>query len=296
MLEKSHYYPGQTSQEEIVLFVRKSKIAYLNHQIIIFFLAIIPWVVPWVIDILSRGAFDMFAFYTGDSKGIAIPFLSAWYLFIMGYFLTTWTDVYLDVLIITKENLVHVRQEGLFNRSVSEQNLLKVQDVQARIVGLLGNFFKVGSIAVETAGELPNFKMTNIENPLAVANTIMRLSNELLDNSKTKDGINFIKDNSSTTQKDELPLIKISKQDKNNNCQSEIITVKKSKPLSQNSDKSQLSKKVNIISSSSKPEELKIESSWIDNNTQTANTKESVSKQKSDYLDGELKEGEDLEL
>lgn len=315
MLEKSHYYPGQTSQEEIVLFIRKNKIAYLKDALIILGLIILPWIIPLFILLITNSSFDFFSFYTGDSKTIAVCFLSAWYLFIMGYFLTTWADMYLDVVIITRENLVYIRQDGLFSRSVSEQSLIKVQDVYAKTSGILGQMFKVGTVIVETAGELPNFKIDSIDNPLSVANTIIRLSNELIERKPINgDGINlFSKEDEKEKKDNNLPLIKIKQQHKsdsffgNKKQFSEVITVQKPQKKEKKLENQKL-KQVNIISSRPKTKNFEIETSWIDNSTNDKaknkiflDQKENIDDDKNinskkDYIDGELKEGEDLKL
>ncbi len=98
----------------------------------------------------------------------------------LAIFLVAWIDFYLDSTIVTEKRLVDVHQNGLFNHRVSEQSLLKVQDVTVRIRGLWQTFFQYGTVYVETAGEAPNFEMNNLPHPHHVANTITEFHNRLL--------------------------------------------------------------------------------------------------------------------
>jgi hypothetical protein len=173
MLEKTTYYPGQKSNEEIVLFIRRHWLGYIRWILLIVLMITLPTVV--MIILLQNESIA----YTPSNKHYFIVGISSYLYFIMAIFLTTWTDWYLDVTIVTKDHLINIKQSDLFNRSVSEQNLLRVQDVSSNMVGISQTYFRYGTVYVETAGEQPNFKMENIPKPHVVASTIMRLHEEL---------------------------------------------------------------------------------------------------------------------
>ncbi len=174
MLEKSSYYPGQQSKEEIVLFIRQHKFAYVKWAIILLSLLILPPIAFFLavnnkIIELNSGNYDYF-----------ILIASAYLLFLLALFLTTWIEYYLNVAILTRTHLIHIRQSELFTRSVSEQSLLRVQDVSSTLKGFFSNLLKFGDVYVETAGEEPNFILTNVANPNAVAKVIMEIHEELV--------------------------------------------------------------------------------------------------------------------
>lgn len=173
MLEKSRYYPGQQSQEEIVLFIRRHLFSYAKWIAIFLLLLIIPALIMSVE--IGNGVIIIDDY----SRDYFIIGLSAYLLFVMALFLTTWIEYYLNVTIVTKTHLIHIRQSELFTRSVSEQSLLRVQDVSSKVNGFFGNFLKFGSVYVETAGEEPNFILVDIPKPNAVANIIMEIHEEL---------------------------------------------------------------------------------------------------------------------
>lgn len=174
MLEKSSYYPGQQSKEEIVLFIRQHKFAYVKWSIILLSLLILPPLAFFVaVDI---GIIEL----NNDNYDYFILLASAYLLFLMALFLTTWIEYYLNVAILTRTHLIHIRQNELFTRSVSEQSLLRVQDVSSTIKGFFSNLLKFGNVYVETAGEEPNFILTNVANPNAVAKVIMEIHEELV--------------------------------------------------------------------------------------------------------------------
>jgi len=135
-----------------------------------------------ILTLYYQGSWGGIFYYSVTSKYFIITFLSAYYLFTIAFFFTTWIEWYLDVTIVTKGHLINIRQDELFSRKVAEQSLLRVQDVSSKINGFFESIFHFGTVFVETAGEQPNFKMINIPNPTVVASTILKLHEELVEN------------------------------------------------------------------------------------------------------------------
>jgi len=209
MLEKTSFYPGQNSNEEIVLFIRSHWFAYLGWAAVVFIMTVMPVIVIGIL--IFYGAWNDIYNYNISSKFFIVTFLGAYYLFTLALFLTTWVDWYLDVTIITKGHLVIIRQDELFNRKVAEQSLLRVQDVSSQTNGIFESFFHFGTVYVETAGEQPNFKMTNIPNPTVVANTIIKLHEELAESGGEEIfegvGMDKIKHSQSRSEKQNIQLL-----------------------------------------------------------------------------------------
>lgn len=180
MLEKASFYPGQDSKEEIVLFIHRHWFSYVRWVITIFLMTIMPLAI--ILTLYYQGSWGGIFYYSVSSKYFIITFLSAYYLFTIAFFFTTWIEWYLDVTIVTKGHLINIRQDELFSRKVAEQSLLRVQDVSSKINGFFESIFHFGTVFVETAGEQPNFKMINIPNPTVVASTILKLHEELVEN------------------------------------------------------------------------------------------------------------------
>jgi hypothetical protein len=76
-------------------------------------------------------------------------------------------------IILTNRHLVQITQTSLFNRTVSELSLERVQDVSVRTAGLLPTLLHYGDILIETAGEQPNFTFKQLPHPHHLARTLM---------------------------------------------------------------------------------------------------------------------------
>jgi uncharacterized membrane protein YdbT with pleckstrin-like domain len=95
--------------------------------------------------------------------------LIAW--LIAFYILTMYT---LDVWILTDRRIIDATQQGLFNRTISELHLSRVQDASVHIIGLLPTVFGYGDLLIQTAGAEEHFKFYEIAHPELVKDAIMR--------------------------------------------------------------------------------------------------------------------------
>lgn len=175
------YFPGQEEDEKIVIFVRRHWVTFLPSVIITLIMSLVPFI--------SIIALNYFTDTTEYRDYIALA-LSAYLLFVATVFFVSWLDYYFDVIIITDERLVHIEQRALFNRQISELNLLRVQNVSTDIKGILPTFFDFGCLIVETAGETgihdvaneesSNFTMENLPHPNQLAKTILHMHEEMI--------------------------------------------------------------------------------------------------------------------
>jgi len=78
-----------------------------------------------------------------------------------------------NVLVITNENLIQVRQFSLFSRQTSQLNLANIHDVSADQEGILAYTFGFGTLTVETAGEAANFIFKTAKDPNTAARMII---------------------------------------------------------------------------------------------------------------------------
>lgn len=176
MLARGHYYPEQAgAAEPVVLFIRRHWFSFASWMVLITVMAVSPIV---LVSLITSGTTIFVTSLT--ARTLLVLALSAYYLFTLAVFLVAWIDYYLDTTIVTRRRLVDIHQNGLFNHRVSEQSLLRVQDVSVRIQGPFQTFFQFGSVYVETAGEAPNFMMRNLPHPHHVANIILELHNRLV--------------------------------------------------------------------------------------------------------------------
>lgn len=104
--------------------------------------------------------------------------VSAYYLIVWVFFGMTWTNYYLDVWVITNERLIALEQRGLFNRSVLELKLSRVQDVTANVKGMLHTLFDYGDVRVQTAGEGPDFVFAQVTRPYQLVEKVVHLADD----------------------------------------------------------------------------------------------------------------------
>lgn len=180
MLKPGSYFTEQTRDEKVVMFVRRHWLSFLNWVIILIIMFFIPPITFYSnrLDLINT----LKSSYT--SLGYFVIITACYYLFVLALFLTSWMNYYLDVTIVTSNHLVDIRQFGLFNRRVAEQSLMRVQDVSSRMKGFLQTLARYGTVYVETAADSPNFEMNNIPRPYKVANTIMELHEEMVKSGK----------------------------------------------------------------------------------------------------------------
>lgn len=175
MLKHGNYFSEQAREEKVVLFLRRHWFSFCYWIIII----LILFLGPLLLYLFLGNVFSNLISLQMGSAYLIVG-LACYYLFILALFLTAWMNYYLNVIIITKARLVDIKQIGLFNRKVSEQSLLRVQDVSSRMTGFFQTLLLFGTVYVETAGESPNFTMPNVPKPYKVSNTIMKLHEDLI--------------------------------------------------------------------------------------------------------------------
>ncbi len=83
-------------------------------------------------------------------------------------------------LIVTDRNITQILQYGLFNRKVSQLNMVNVEDVTSVQSGFLSTMLGYGELNIETAGEQSNFKFTFCPNPGYYAKIILNAREQIL--------------------------------------------------------------------------------------------------------------------
>lgn len=97
------------------------------------------------------------------------------YLFWWLLFYYAFLDYYLDVWIVTNYRVIGVEQRGLFNRTVAEYKLFRIQDVMAEQKGIFSTVVDYGNVHIQTAGEQQIVEFKQIPNPNHVARELIRL-------------------------------------------------------------------------------------------------------------------------
>lgn len=161
-------FPGQETDEQVYIFVRRYPLAFLPAFALILL-------------IITLGLTMIFFIGINDfiSWNIRLLLGSAFLLFMMFFTLIEFIDFYFDLNIVTDRRIVDIDQHRLFNRGVSELLLEDVQDVEARTKGFLATLFDFGDVYIQTAGAKPNFTFNAVRHPNEIGAIILDLSDQV---------------------------------------------------------------------------------------------------------------------
>lgn len=163
-------FPGKSPNEKVLLVLRRHWFLVFQRIVAFAAAAFIPGVLLTVATYLGHP----FVFQpTSLTSVLGVLGLALYELFVWSFFYVAWLDYELDVFIITDQRIVNITQNGLFNRSISEQQLFRVQDVTSETKGVLPTLLRYGTVYVQTAGEQEHFIFRNIPNPDSVAKVIL---------------------------------------------------------------------------------------------------------------------------
>ena len=153
--------------------MRRHPVTFIPATLGFVLLLAVPAVLYWLIGRLFP------AFLEG---AISFPILvlmgSLFYLSVILFFFTYFITFYLDLLVVTNDRLLHIEQEGLFARTISELDLYRIQDITSEVKGIFPSVFNYGDLLIQTAGAVEEFKITNIPHPEALRQTILDLAEE----------------------------------------------------------------------------------------------------------------------
>ncbi|MDO8560910.1 MAG: PH domain-containing protein [bacterium] len=133
--------------ERVLMIVRRHWFALARPTAFLFFLLIMPSLVFGFAGATAE------KFVQPELQPVVNFIFSLYVLGILLYGFILWADYYLDVWIITSKRLIDIQQKGLFNRSVSELGMDKVQDVTIKINGFVQTMLKFGNLEVQTASQ-----------------------------------------------------------------------------------------------------------------------------------------------
>ena len=166
-----HHLPGSDLQEKTILVYRRHLITLLPLLITAIVLVALP---PGAYTAINYFRPDIFA----EQPNFVLFLLGASVFFIVGWLFLyqSFIDYWLDAFILSDKRILDIDQKGLFNRTVSELRLYRIQDVTAEIKGMLHTFLDYGEITVQTAGEQERFHFKDIPHPNTVAKQILEWS------------------------------------------------------------------------------------------------------------------------
>jgi len=166
------YFESQLPDERVILLIRRHFLAILPYVVTAGLFYLLGLILVFVLPALFP------AVVSGFSYNIYILAVSVLFLFTTSFLFHNWTLHYLHVAILTDDHFVEVSQAGMFSRKVSQMSLDKVQDVSASQKGVVDTMFDIGTVDVQTAGELPNFLIEHVPDPSGIAQQVMKIEEE----------------------------------------------------------------------------------------------------------------------
>jgi len=169
---KLDHLPHKQRDEEIIFLLRRDHIILFRMILWYCFLLLLPLIIKfWAINYLPLTSTE-----PGEITAIALNLLTfLFYLFTLLFFYRSWLDYYLDAWVVTNHRILSVELQGLFNRTVSEHKLFRIQDVTTEQVGFLAHFFHYGNVHVQTAAAKQRFVFEEVSEPEKVAQRIVQL-------------------------------------------------------------------------------------------------------------------------
>ena len=166
---KKFHFDGQKNGEEVILVIHRHWFNIMEQMLLIFFMLFFMFsgavYLPTLFAALRNPLMNSFFFFLEN----------VFAMFIWIFFFLIWIDYYFDVWIITNLRIVNIEQKGLFNRSVSEMDYSKVQDVTTEVIGIIPTFFNYGDVFIQTAAETERFMFRKVPEPYEIKDLIMRL-------------------------------------------------------------------------------------------------------------------------
>lgn len=163
------HFAGQKTNEQIILMVRRHWFNILE-QFFLVFLMLALLIGSWLVLPI------FFPAVMTSPLSVLFDFLRNLFgMFLWITFFIIWVDYYFDVWIITNKRVVNIEQKGLFNRQVSELDLIRIQDVTTEVTGVIPTILNYGDVFIQTAGENPRFIFRQVSDPYGIKDTLMNL-------------------------------------------------------------------------------------------------------------------------
>lgn len=161
-------FETQQADEHVILFLRQHLIINVPWVIIAILLLIAPTILFPMILVNLKLPFVIPIAYI-------IVLTLFWYLATVGFILMSFLRWFFNIYIVTNERVVDIDFIHLLYKEFSEARLEKVQDLSYKTGGIFAAFFNFGDVAIQTAGELPNFEFDAVPRPERVIATISEL-------------------------------------------------------------------------------------------------------------------------
>lgn len=182
MLSKNRV-SNQQRGEEIIFHLRRHWFIFFKIFLLFFILALIPLALYYFLTT------NLPVLFAGEIwPAILLVLTLIYYLAMLVFAFTAWTETYLDVWTITTYRIINREQNGLFNRVVSELELYRIQDVTAEQKGFFATIFHYGDVYIQSAGTKERFVFEQIPDPYRIAKVIQKLDEKAKEEQNSRFG------------------------------------------------------------------------------------------------------------
>ncbi len=151
------------SDERVILYVRKHWIFLVLDVAKVIILFLIPAVLIWLLQFV--GFVPTFPIFGVSFYSLTDIIIYAWGIFCWLMIAEKFTDYALDFWVVTDKRIVESELVKLFDRQLSTLELQDIEDITIRNEGFFANYFGYGSLEVQTAGAVNEFRAPQIAHP-----------------------------------------------------------------------------------------------------------------------------------
>jgi len=166
-----YHLPHPMPGEKVIRIIHRDVFIALKRVGLFALLLALPVVVLLMINDILPSTDDF-----GIVTIIILLSLSVYLLFIWLLFFFSIIDYILDIWVITDKRIIDVQQNGFFSRVISEQMVVKIQDITSDTHGFWPTVWKYGNLTVQTAAEQNKFYFEEISDPEEVRDLLIRLA------------------------------------------------------------------------------------------------------------------------
>lgn len=166
---------GQDKDEFIFLFLRESRVSLFFNFLLVLFLALIVFFIPFILNIVQKNLFDIginFEEFIGSKFWVAFIFI--WMSYTVSQFFNITLRWFYNINILTNKRFLDLDVVSLFQNNVDETNLFNIQDVKENQTNIIQSIFHMGEIEVVTASgsESTSYNLKNVYMPEKVRDFI----------------------------------------------------------------------------------------------------------------------------
>ncbi|MFH0890836.1 MAG: PH domain-containing protein [Candidatus Liptonbacteria bacterium] len=157
--------------EKIVVIARRHWFVFVS-EIITLALGFLPFI---LLFIFWDETYSLAGKYLNhaEASNLLIFIGAGWLLFLWIKLFVSFTNYYLDILVITNQRVIDIDQIGLFARDIATAPLENAQDIKIEMIGVISTMLRFGNLYFQTAGMEKEIVVRGIKDPEGVKRQIM---------------------------------------------------------------------------------------------------------------------------